>query len=140
MARVAFLLLMMAGLLSLMGCGAPELPSDAAAEAENPLDACPDAPNCVRISLFYDAAPEALFEAAQQAVDEVGASSVAVDPEVRRLDATFRAFVFTDDVTMAVTTADDRSMLHIRSASRVGYDDLGVNSRRVARVLEALDV
>lgn len=140
MARIVFLLLMMAGLFTLMGCGEPELPSDAAAEAENPLDACPDSPNCVRISLFYDAAPEALFEAAQQAVEEVGASSLAVDADARRLEATFRAFVFTDDVTMAVTTADDRSVLHIRSASRVGRDDLGVNSRRVDRLLEALDV
>jgi len=140
MARVAFLLLMITGLLSLLGCSEPELPSDTAAEAENPLDVCPDSPNCVRISLFYDAAPDALFEAAQQAVDEVGASSMTVDAEARRLEATFRAFVFTDDVALAVTTADARSLLHIRSASRVGHDDLGVNSRRVARLLEALEL
>ncbi len=140
MARVACVLFMMAGLLTLMGCSEPELPSDREAEEANPLEACPDSPNCVRISLFYDAPPEALFEAAQQAVQEVGASSMAADADALELEATFRAFVFTDDVTMAVTTADDRSMLHIRSASRVGHDDLGVNSRRVDRLLDALEL
>ena len=32
----------------------------------------------------------------------------------------------------------DASVLHIRSASRVGYSDLGVNARRVERFVGAV--
>jgi len=50
------------------------------------------------------------------------------------------ALIFKDDVDVAVRARDDGgSALYVRSASRVGYSDLGVNQRRVERLLRAVD-
>ncbi len=126
--------------LGLLGCSEPELPNDAGAYEATPLEECPDSPNCVRISLWFDAEPDEVLSAAREALEEIGAGSLELDDEARRIDATFRVFVFTDDVAIAVTSHDDRSALHIRSASRVGRDDLGVNARRVAGFLDVLEL
>ena len=50
-----------------------------------------------------------------------------------RLVATFtsRLFRFVDDFALRVDGS--AGLLHIRSASRVGYGDFGVNRRRVER-------
>jgi len=132
---------MLGGLLTLLGCSEAELTSDEEALAANPLEECPDSPNCVRFSRIYDTSPEALLDAARAGLEEIGASSMTTDADAQRIEATFSVFVFTDDVEVAITPADDdRAALHVRSASRVGRDDMGVNSRRVERFLEALDV
>ena len=50
------------------------------------------------------------------------------------------ALVFKDDVDVAVRTRDDGgSVLYVRSASRVGHSDLGVNRRRVRNLLETME-
>ncbi len=48
--------------------------------------------------------------------------------------ATFasRLFRFVDDVEFRMVSID--GIIHVRSASRVGYSDLGVNRRRVERL------
>lgn len=43
---------------------------------------------------------------------------------------------FNDDVELYFPEAD--SVMHVRSASRVGYDDLGVNRERVRQIRELL--
>lgn len=45
---------------------------------------------------------------------------------------------FLDDVDIAVLPSGDGAVLAIYSRSRVGYSDLGVNRRRVQRLLAAL--
>lgn len=47
-----------------------------------------------------------------------------------------RIFKFTDDVEFYLPT--DESVIHIRSASRVGESDLGVNRRRMEQIRLAL--
>lgn len=49
-------------------------------------------------------------------------------------------WAFTDDVVIRISL-DDKGMTRVdlRSSSRVGRGDLGVNGRRVARFLHALD-
>lgn len=113
-------------------------PDDSA--AVSPLPPCPESPNCEHVTRAYPLAADSLFDAARQALTAIGPISVETDTEDRRARAVYRvALIFKDDVWVAVTPGDDRSHLHIRSASRVGYSDLGVNARRVENFFEALD-
>lgn len=61
------------------------------------------------------------------------------DPATERLHAVFAAFIFRDDVDVWVQPDGDGAVLHIRSASRVGHSDLGVNGRRVGRFWKTLE-
>lgn len=109
----------------------------------NPLPPCPDTPNCERTSRTYAVPPDTLYAAAQRALESLGPTHLRLAPEAHRAEAVYRvALVFKDDVDVAVEpspSADDGSILFIRSASRVGYSDLGVNRRRVERFFKALD-
>ncbi len=110
-----------------------------AAAATNPLPPCPDTPNCARTTRTSPLSPEELFLQAQAALQHTGADSVRVNPNTHRIDAVYRVFVFKDDVAVAITPQDQGSAVHIRSASRVGHSDWGVNARRVATILGQLE-
>jgi len=120
-----------------VGCSSPSLPP---AHASNPLSECPPSPNCERISQDYDEPADTLFAATQRALDALGPSSLQVHPDSMRASAVYRiALVFKDDVAVAVDSTDAGSRLHVRSASRVGQSDLGVNARRVDRLLRTVE-
>lgn len=53
------------------------------------------------------------------------------------LHAEVRSFLFrfVDDLEFLIDT--EQSLIHMRSASRTGYSDLGVNRRRVEHVRKA---
>ena len=119
------------------GCSSPSLPS---ADASNPLPDCPDSPNCERVSRSYDVPADTLFSATTQALDDLGPARLRVRPDSLGASAVYRvALVFKDDVDVAVDTTETGGQLHVRSASRVGHSDLGVNARRVARLLRAVE-
>ncbi|MGK2857158.1 MAG: DUF1499 domain-containing protein [Thermoanaerobaculia bacterium] len=68
------------------------------------------------------------------------ASAKAIDLEITASDATkgeirgvakTRIMRFKDDVTITVTRAGDRAVVNIRSASRLGQSDFGVNAKRI---------
>lgn len=115
-----------------------DFPSDSG--PPNPLPECPNSPNCVRVTWVFDLAPDALFKRAAAAIRNAGASSMDVDQTERRIDAVFDVFVFKDDVAAEVEAFGDGAAMHLRSASRVGYSDLGVNGRRVRRIEKLLSV
>ena len=67
--------------------------------------------------------------------------NIQFDSQSLQIDAVFRiaVFGFKDDVEMFVESTDNqKSMLHIKSASRVGYSDLGVNRRRIKRIINGI--
>lgn len=47
---------------------------------------------------------------------------------------------FTDDVVVRVKARGDRSLVDVRSASRIGNHDLGTNARRITAFLKELDL
>lgn len=106
----------------------------------NPLPPCPETPNCVRATRLFKMMPDALFERTHQALQRMGASQIEADPQTRRMDAVFTVFLFKDDVAVVVVPHSSGSVLHIRSASRVGSYDFGVNRRRVERFFDTLAV
>jgi uncharacterized protein (DUF1499 family) len=92
------------------------------------------------VSTTYDVPADTLFAATTRALDALGPASFRRRPDARRASAVYRvALVFKDDVDVAVDTTEAGSILHVRSASRVGHSDLGVNARRVDRLLRVID-
>ena len=110
------------------------------------LAPCPDSPNCVS-SLATD---ESQRVAPLQVADNRGDSMARVQALLRtlprvefdvvgqsRIQARFtsRVLRFVDDVTFYVR---EDGVVEVRSASRVGYWDLGANRRRVESLREQL--
>ena len=106
---------------------------------DNPLPPCPASPNCVRQTRRFDLPAETLFDRAREALEALGPSALKASPETRRLDAVFTVFVFKDDVALRLEPDAAGAILHIRSASRLGYRDFGVNQRRVVQFFQALE-
>jgi len=110
--------------------------------SDSPLAPCPDSPNCIRVSRRSDRDPDKLFADTENALKSAGAESVNPDSERLSIDAIFRIplFGFRDDVTIKIEKDENSTILHIRSASRVGHGDLGVNARRVQKLLNLLKI
>ncbi len=120
-------------------CSAGSPPPTEMNQPENPLPSCPNSPNCVRQTHLFDFPADTLFARAQATLETLGPSSLSATPETRRLDAVFTVFLFKDDMALAVEPHEEGAALHIRSASRVGYSDFGVNQRRVKRFFIELE-
>lgn len=91
---------------------------------------------------WYAADPAAVFAAARAVAERMPGWQVTVpDPGERRLEAVARVPLtpFRDDVTVRVEPAAGGSRVIVRSRSRVGRGDLGVNARRIRAFLRALD-
>src|SRR5216683_1780485 len=90
--------------------------------------------------LMLAVSPGRAFARAEAAARSMGWRIVAAAPAEGRLEAsdTTRWFGFTDDIVVRVTPAPNGSRIDVRSASRVGRSDLGVNARRIRAYLAAL--
>jgi uncharacterized protein (DUF1499 family) len=90
--------------------------------------------------LTLDAAPAEAFTRALKAAEQLGWTIVATDPAAGRIEASQRSrwFGFTDDVVIRIAAAGSGSRVDLRSVSRVGRSDWGVNAARVRAYLAAL--
>jgi len=70
------------------------------------------------------------------AVDALGGRIVVADDEYVRAEFTSRVFGFVDDVEWMIDAVEER--IDFRSASRVGYSDLGTNRRRMHKLIRRL--
>ena len=127
-------------LVALVGC------ASATHSLENhALAPCPSSPNCVS-SLSQDEAhsikpfpcslpPEAARTALAQAVAMIKGGNVVVsDGNYLRAEFVSSWFKFVDDVEFVF---DEKvGLINLRSASRVGYSDFGVNRRRMEELRE----
>lgn len=121
-----------------MGCSSSSdsLPS---AHPDNPLPKCPDTPNCERVSKPYPVSAERLYARTQEALTSLKLAQLEFQSDAMRASGVDRvALFFKDDIDVAVQSFKDGSMLHVRSASRMGHSDLGVNRRRVQRILSMI--
>jgi uncharacterized protein (DUF1499 family) len=73
------------------------------------------------------------FERALEAVRAEGWELVGTDPAAGRIEATDRTFWFgfRDDVVIRLTPNGDRTIVDVRSKSRVGGSDVGTNAARI---------
>ena len=104
---------------------------------ENKLAPCPNSPNCV--SSFDTNAPHLIkpIKADLEKIERTLASlnnANIVDRSDNYIRAEFssRFMGYVDDVEFLYDELENIS--HVRSASRVGYTDLGANRRRVEKI------
>ena len=107
------------------------------------LSPCPASPNCVSTQAT-DAAHRAepigyttTRDQAKQRLLKILASMprvqiVAVEDDYVHAEFTSRLFRFVDDVEFSFD--DSAGLIHFRSASRLGYSDLGVNRKRMEEI------
>lgn len=106
-----------------------------------PVEPCPGTPNCHIEEVASTENPAIIFDRLVECLHQTGAESVSPEPDELFVSAVYKIplFGFRDDVTARVVPAENGgSVLFIRSASRVGHSDLGVNQRRVKRILRKL--
>ncbi len=80
-------------------------------------------------------------ELAAEAAGEMGWEIAAADPAAGRVEATDTTawFGFKDDVVIRIVAADPGvSRIDVRSVSRVGISDLGVNAARIRSYIDTL--
>ncbi len=107
------------------------------------LRACPQRPNCVS-SESNDAAAsiaplgidagqaDTAWRALLEAIEDLGGEVRAQRPDYLHATFTTRVFRFVDD--LEARRDPERGVIHLRSASRVGYSDRGLNRERVERL------
>ena len=125
------------------GC-AGAVPSNLGAP-EGILSPCPDSPNCVSSQskdpghavspLPYTGTADEVISDLKTIVNQIKRSEIQ-NESPSYLHVTFKSFLFRfiDDVEFALD--ENENLIHIRSASRTGYSDLGVNRRRLEKIRE----
>ncbi len=101
---------------------------------------CPAAQNCVSSHstddfhhvdpLRFAGSPEAAFERLRNLVEALPRTRIVTAEETYlHAECTSRLFRFVDDLELLLDR--EAGLVHVRSASRTGFSDLGVNRRRV---------
>ncbi len=104
---------------------------------------CPDSPNCVssqapdprhRVQPFHLALPaQQAWAMVQATVNGMKRTTVvASTADYLRAECRSAVFRFVDDLELQLHP--DQGIIAVRSASRTGYSDLGVNRRRVEKL------
>jgi uncharacterized protein (DUF1499 family) len=114
---------------------------EAPALVSGALTSCPDKPNCVCSEFDEDAAhyvapldysgapPEKAWGDILRIIKELGGQAVVSEDDYIAATFSSSVFGFVDDVEFRLDPSQKR--IQIRSASRVGHSDLGVNRKRV---------
>ena len=106
------------------------------------LRACPSSPNCVssesdvassRVEpLTFQGTPETAWGNLKETLRAMGGRIEEERDGYLRATFTSKVFRFVDDVELRMVSTD--GIIHVRSGSRVGYSDLGVNRKRVEKL------
>jgi len=137
------ILMILICLFSLSGCSGrmPELGVE-----NGKFKQCPNTPNCVNSQAkdkrhFIEPIiiSSSIIETKKyilDALDQLKVSRVVVvDDNYIRAEFVSKVFRFVDDVEFCFSETNSKEVLvHIRSASRVGYSDLGVNRKRIEEI------
>ena len=110
---------------------------------------CPSSPNCVWSGadasdtqhaiapLAFEGDPEAAWHAARAAVMDLPRTRVVVhEPGYLAAECRSALFRFVDDLELRLDP--EKRQIEVRSASRTGYGDMGVNRRRVESLRASL--
>lgn len=128
---------------------AAELKTETEKTMSQQLPPCPQSPNCVSstdadlshrvLALSYDnsAADKAMLVLKKVLLSMTGQVQLAEDGKSLHAEFKSAVFGFIDDVDALLNT--EQARIEIRSASRTGHSDFGVNKRRVETIRQAFD-
>lgn len=116
-------------------------------EMKDRLDACKEKPNCVSsmdtrdnymVSPFtYSGDSKVLTSRLIKIIQEMPRTSIVVSsPNYLHVEFKSAIFRFIDDVEFLLD--DEKKLLHMRSSSRTGYSDFGVNRKRLNAIVQKL--
>lgn len=110
-------------------------------EVENPLPDCPDSPNCKKYSMQIVSDTSTVLNAIDQVLRDMNAATIEWNEESHIINSVFKIpiFGYKDDLDIAIRQNGTYTHIFIRSASREGYYDLGVNNRRVQKFVRKLN-
>ncbi len=136
------ILMAIAAALSFLSLSCSSTAKHPAGLAAGTLSPCPDSPNCVLSEqedssayikpLAFSLPPEQAWQALKLSIQSMGGT--IEQAEDNYLWATFRSTImrFVDDVECRLDS--EQSIIHLRSASRVGHSDFGVNRKRMEKL------
>jgi uncharacterized protein (DUF1499 family) len=127
--------------LAVFGCAGK--PSSNLGVTNGRLSPCPKSPNCVSSqsteadhfieSLYYTGTKEKAKEILIALIQSMKrAKIVTITEDYIHAEFSSRIFRFVDDVEFLFDEQNKR--VHLRSASRIGYSDLGVNRKRIETI------
>ena len=135
-----------AGMLVMSSCWGG--PPDNLGDRSGSLAPCPGTPNCVHTGMRYPDGTERMeikdnvlrrdvMPGLRTAVEGIPRSRIITETEqYLHVEVRSKVFRFVDDLELLL--ASDRELI-VRSASRVGRGDFGVNAARVAGLRQLLD-
>jgi uncharacterized protein (DUF1499 family) len=112
---------------------------------------CPDSPNCVNSQakddehaiqaiVFKGTSKEAESRILESLGELKGTKVVVVENNYIRAEFVSAVFRFTDDVEFYFPESGEKeTTIHVRSASRVGRSDFGVNRKRIEQLRRLLE-
>jgi uncharacterized protein (DUF1499 family) len=115
----------------------------------NRLTPCPSSPNCVSSlsedrkhaiePLQYTGSRDEARNRLIGLLDKQAAARVTInEKDYIQVEFHSQIFRFIDDVEFLFS--DEEKIIHVKSASRIGYSDLGANRKRVERMRRAFEV
>lgn len=133
------ILIVTVGLLAILGC-AGERPSNLGAK-DGILATCPTSPNCVSsqsadekhriVPLIFSGDPEAAFARLKRILARRSDTTITDElPGYLRVE--LRTALFVDDGEFLLDRT--QNVIQVRSASRIGYSDLGKNRSRIEEI------
>lgn len=138
---IILLLLMVGFLILFFVLGLVSRWGEAAGLVEGRLSKCPDKPNCLcsehksdidhyiePITVSLDNG-DAVLPVLKSSIREMGGSMQTESGNYLAATFTSSLFRFVDDLELRIDP--DAGLIHVRSASRVGHGDMGINRKRV---------
>ncbi len=143
---VAFLVVVAAlgfgGRLFFLGKKSQETPTNELGHEAGHLKACGEKPNCVSSqadpdSRFYiepikGSNIEVLWDNLHMLLKEMGYKEESATSNYLHYTDTSKVFKFVDDIEFLLQK--DEGVIELRSRSRVGYSDMGVNRKRLEKI------
>ncbi|MCK5359556.1 MAG: DUF1499 domain-containing protein [Gammaproteobacteria bacterium] len=106
------------------------------------LRPCPQTPNCVSSEaldgskkiapISFSTTPETAWDKLKTDIEKTGGVVMQQEQDYMRATFSTRLFRFVDDMEFRMLAED--KIIHVRSGSRVGKSDIGVNRKNVERL------
>jgi uncharacterized protein (DUF1499 family) len=141
---IVIVALFVVAILALFVLGQMSQSGEANGLVDAKLTKCPDKPNCICTEFEADAShyidpivftqtnDTEVLSRLKNSVREMGGSIQAETDNYLAFTFTSSIFRFVDDLEIRIDT--DKKMIHMRSVSRVGRSDRGVNKKRIEQL------